>query len=133
MTAPAETQSAVIPTSPSRSGARRDPYRSPYPQEPFGGSPAACGPRPSRPRSRSIGTLRPRRQISKEIRAVDAHAGGEHGRVIVSGVSDVPGGTMYAKMGYSRRALSESVVDLMPIIVKDIEMMFTRCAATEPT
>ena len=41
-------------------------------------------------------------QISKEIRAVEAHACGEHGRVIVSGVSDVPGATMYDKMVHLR-------------------------------
>ena len=40
--------------------------------------------------------------ISKEIRAVEAHAGGEPGRVIVSGVSDVPGATMYEKMVHLR-------------------------------
>jgi proline racemase len=37
-------------------------------------------------------------RISEEIKAVEAHAGGEPGRVIVSGVSDVPGDTMYDKM-----------------------------------
>ena len=41
-------------------------------------------------------------QISREIRAVEAHACGEHGRVIVSGVSDVPGHTMYDKMVHLR-------------------------------
>lgn len=41
-------------------------------------------------------------QISQEIRAVEAHACGEHGRVIVSGVSDVPGATMYDKMVHLR-------------------------------
>ena len=30
--------------------------------------------------------------------AIDAHAGGEPGRVIVSGVEDVPGATMFEKM-----------------------------------
>jgi proline racemase len=34
------------------------------------------------------------------IHAVDAHAAGEPGRVIVGGVLDVPGDTMYAKMVY---------------------------------
>jgi len=34
------------------------------------------------------------------IQAVDAHAGGEHGRVIVGGVLDVPGATMFDKMMY---------------------------------
>jgi len=41
-------------------------------------------------------------QISREIRAVEAHACGEHGRVIVSGVTDVPGETMYDKMVHLR-------------------------------
>ena len=37
-------------------------------------------------------------QISKMITAVDAHAAGEPGRVIVGGVVDVPGSTMFEKM-----------------------------------
>ncbi|MBK5256760.1 MAG: proline racemase family protein [Vicinamibacteria bacterium] len=41
-------------------------------------------------------------KIGNEIHAVEAHAGGEHGRVIVSGVSDVPGATMYDKMSHLR-------------------------------
>lgn len=41
-------------------------------------------------------------RISNEIRAVEAHACGEHGRVIVSGVSDVPGETMFDKMVHLR-------------------------------
>ena len=36
------------------------------------------------------------------IQAVDAHAAGEHGRVIVGGVLDVPGSTMFEKMAYLR-------------------------------
>ena len=32
------------------------------------------------------------------IQAVDAHAAGEPGRVIVGGVLDVPGATMFDKM-----------------------------------
>jgi len=36
------------------------------------------------------------------IQAVDAHACGEHGRVIVGGVLDVPGGTMFDKMQHLR-------------------------------
>jgi proline racemase len=36
------------------------------------------------------------------IQAVDAHAGGEPGRVIVGGVLDVPGDTMFAKMEWLR-------------------------------
>jgi proline racemase len=34
------------------------------------------------------------------MKAVDAHAGGEPGRVIVGGVLDVPGATMFEKMRY---------------------------------
>ena len=40
--------------------------------------------------------------ISRVIQAVDAHACGEHGRVIVGGVVDVPGATMFDKMCYLR-------------------------------
>jgi proline racemase len=36
------------------------------------------------------------------IHAVDTHVGGEPGRVIVGGVRDVPGGTMFEKMLYLR-------------------------------
>ncbi|MBI4316029.1 MAG: proline racemase family protein [Chloroflexi bacterium] len=39
-------------------------------------------------------------RISNMIQAVDAHACGEHGRVIVGGVLDVPGATMFDKMHY---------------------------------
>jgi proline racemase len=39
-------------------------------------------------------------RASRVIQAVDAHAAGEPGRVIVGGVLDVPGDTMYAKMVY---------------------------------
>ena len=41
-------------------------------------------------------------RISKMVHAVDAHACGEPGRVIVGGVLDVPGATMYDKMVYLR-------------------------------
>ena len=37
-------------------------------------------------------------RISRMIHAVDLHAAGEHGRVIVGGVLDVPGDTMFDKM-----------------------------------
>jgi proline racemase len=37
-------------------------------------------------------------RLSRTIQAVDAHAAGEHGRVIVGGVLDVPGATMFDKM-----------------------------------
>ncbi|MCH7682391.1 MAG: proline racemase family protein, partial [Gemmatimonadetes bacterium] len=38
--------------------------------------------------------------LSNKITAVDAHACGEPGRVITSGVSDVPGNTMFEKKAY---------------------------------
>jgi len=37
-------------------------------------------------------------RFSRMIQAVEAHAAGEHGRVIVGGVLDVPGETMFDKM-----------------------------------
>ncbi len=37
-------------------------------------------------------------RLARMLQAVDAHAGGEPGRVIVGGVLDVPGATMIAKM-----------------------------------
>src|SRR3954469_3344588 len=41
-------------------------------------------------------------RFSKMIHAVDLHACGEHGRVIVGGVADVPGASMFEKMTYLR-------------------------------
>jgi len=41
-------------------------------------------------------------RLARVIQAVDAHACGEPGRVIVGGVLDVPGKTMYDKMCYLR-------------------------------
>jgi len=41
-------------------------------------------------------------RLSKVIQAVDAHAAGEPGRVIVGGVLDVPGDTMFDKMTWLR-------------------------------
>lgn len=41
-------------------------------------------------------------RASRMIHAVDVHAEGEPGRVIVGGVLDVPGDTMYAKMEHLR-------------------------------
>jgi proline racemase len=41
-------------------------------------------------------------RVSNVVHAVDAHACGEHGRVIVGGVVDVPGRTMYDKMVHLR-------------------------------
>lgn len=42
-------------------------------------------------------------QLGPTILAVDAHAGGEPGRVIIGGVSDVPGDTMLAKRDHLAR------------------------------
>ena len=39
-------------------------------------------------------------QISRMIQAIDLHAGGEPGRVIVGGVLDVPGNSMFEKMRF---------------------------------
>src|SRR5215208_3492687 len=41
-------------------------------------------------------------RVSNMVQAIDAHACGEPGRVIVGGVLDVPGTTMYEKMCYLR-------------------------------
>lgn len=41
-------------------------------------------------------------RFDRKIRAVDAHASGEPGRVIVGGVEDVPGKSMFEKMVYLR-------------------------------
>src|SRR5262245_56537159 len=37
-------------------------------------------------------------RLARMIQAVDAHAGGEHGRVILAGVLDVPRGSVFEKM-----------------------------------
>ena len=42
-------------------------------------------------------------RLSRRIHAVDTHVGGEPGRVIVDGVDDVPGRTMFEKMQYLER------------------------------
>jgi proline racemase len=42
-------------------------------------------------------------RMSRVIQAVDAHACGEPGRVIVGGVLDVPGATMFDKMQHLRQ------------------------------
>ncbi|MFN8574306.1 MAG: proline racemase family protein [Gemmatimonadaceae bacterium] len=41
-------------------------------------------------------------RLTNCVQAYDAHACGEHGRVIVGGVLDVPGATMFEKMCYLR-------------------------------
>jgi proline racemase len=43
-----------------------------------------------------------RLRLGPRIEAVDAHAAGEPGRVIVGGVGDVPGATMFDKMAWLR-------------------------------
>jgi proline racemase len=48
------------------------------------------------------GSIPARLQVGPVIEAVDAHAAGEPGRVIVGGVGDVPGGTMFEKMTFLR-------------------------------
>ncbi|MDE0122032.1 MAG: proline racemase family protein [bacterium] len=42
-------------------------------------------------------------RMEREIQAVDLHAAGEHARVIVGGVADVPGNSMFEKMQYLER------------------------------
>ena len=46
-------------------------------------------------------------RISNMIHAVDTHVCGEPGRVIVGGVLDVPGSTMFEKMTYLRDEADE--------------------------
>ncbi|HSK94650.1 MAG TPA: proline racemase family protein [Candidatus Angelobacter sp.] len=41
-------------------------------------------------------------RLDDELTVVDAHAGGEPGRVVIGGVHDVPGETMFAKMAHLR-------------------------------
>jgi proline racemase len=41
-------------------------------------------------------------RLGRMIQAVDAHAAGEHGRVIVGGVLDVPGATTFERMAWLR-------------------------------
>ena len=49
------------------------------------------------------------------IQAVDAHAAGEPGRVIVGGVLDVPGATMFEKM----RHLAEHGDELRRLMLRE--------------
>ncbi|HEV8488592.1 MAG TPA: proline racemase family protein [Candidatus Limnocylindrales bacterium] len=49
-----------------------------------------------------MGPATPPPRLGPLIHAVDAHAGGEPGRVIVGGVEDVPGATMFEKMVWLR-------------------------------
>jgi proline racemase len=54
-------------------------------------------------------------RFSRLITAVDAHAGGEPGRVITGGVGDVPGATMREKM----RFLAEERDDLRKLMLRE--------------
>ena len=54
-------------------------------------------------------------RLSKMIQAVDTHACGEPGRVIVGGVLDVPGQTMFEKMVY----LEEQADDLRKLMLRE--------------
>jgi proline racemase len=54
-------------------------------------------------------------RLARIITAVDAHAGGEPGRVIVGGVLDVPGRTMFEK----RRHLEEHGDDLRRLMLRE--------------
>ena len=46
-------------------------------------------------------------RVSNMIQAVDTHVCGEPGRVIVGGVLDVPGSTMFEKMTYLENEADE--------------------------
>ena len=46
-------------------------------------------------------------RVSSMIQAVDTHVCGEPGRVIVGGVLDVPGATMFEKMTYLQNEYDE--------------------------
>ncbi|MGH9736434.1 MAG: proline racemase family protein [Candidatus Acidiferrales bacterium] len=54
-------------------------------------------------------------KFAKTITAVDAHACGEPGRVIIGGVPDVPGNTMFEKMTY----LASQQDDLRKIMLRE--------------
>src|SRR5690349_7873509 len=69
--------------------------RTPVPRRP---PPAARRPPPATFNEPSPSAMR----ISNLVHAIDAHACGEHGRVITGGVLDVPGATMYEKMCHLR-------------------------------
>jgi len=51
---------------------------------------------------RDVTEIPERLRLGEVIRAVEAHAAGEPGRVIVGGVDDVPGATMFHKMAWLR-------------------------------
>jgi proline racemase len=50
----------------------------------------------------AVADIPDRPRLGPRIEAVDAHAGGEPGRVIVGGVQDVPGATMFEAMAWLR-------------------------------
>lgn len=54
-------------------------------------------------------------RLARMIQAVDAHAAGEPGRVIVGGVLDVPGATMFEKM----RHLAEHGDELRRLVLRE--------------
>ena len=54
-------------------------------------------------------------RLARMIQAVDAHAAGEPGRVIVGGVLDVPGATMFEKM----RHLAEHGDELRKLMLRE--------------
>jgi proline racemase len=56
-----------------------------------------------------------RLKFAKTITAVDAHACGEPGRVIIAGVADVPGNTMFEKMSH----LAEHRDDLRKLMLRE--------------
>ena len=50
---------------------------------------------------------------AKTYKTIDAHAGGEPLRIIVSGVPDIPGSTMLEKRRYMQEHLDEIRTTLM--------------------
>ena len=72
-------------------------------------------------------------RLARMIQAVDAHAAGEPGRVIVGGVLDVPGATMFDKM----RHLAQHGDDLRRLMLREPRGYPALCAnvilpATDP-
>ena len=57
-------------------------------------------------------------RVSKMIQAVDTHACGEPARVIVGGVLDVPGATMFEKMVYLERPASTGRFSYTPSLIR---------------
>jgi proline racemase len=63
-------------------------------------------------------------RLSRAIQVVDAHAAGEPGRVIVGGVLDVPGASMFEKM----RHLAEHGDDLRLLVLREPRGYPATCA-----